>query len=41
MTTVYHEVAKGGPLMVSLVVLSVFVLGRALERAWFSVPTAK
>ena len=35
MTTVYHEVAKGGPLMVPLVALSVFVLGRALERAWF------
>lgn len=35
MTTVYHEVAKGGPLMLPLVALSVFVLGRALERAWF------
>lgn len=35
MTTVYHEVAKGGPLMVPLVALSVFILGRALERAWF------
>ncbi|MFM7470632.1 MAG: MotA/TolQ/ExbB proton channel family protein [Nodosilinea sp. LVE1205-7] len=35
MNTVYHEVAKGGPLMVPLLALSVFVLACAMERAWF------
>ncbi|HEY9622386.1 MAG TPA: MotA/TolQ/ExbB proton channel family protein [Crinalium sp.] len=35
MSTVYHVIAKGGPLMIPIVAMSVLTIGRAIERAWF------
>lgn len=35
MTTVYQEIAKGGPLMLPMALLSIFMLGRTFERIWF------
>ncbi len=35
MSNLYTEIAKGGPIMIPIVGLSVLTLGRALERAWF------
>lgn len=35
MSNVYSLIAKGGPIMIPIVGLSVFTIARALERAWF------
>lgn len=35
MSNLYHLVAKGGPIMIPIVALSVLTIGRSLERAWF------
>jgi biopolymer transport protein ExbB len=35
MHTVYSLVAKGGPVMIPILLLSVLTIARALERAWF------
>jgi biopolymer transport protein ExbB len=35
MSNVYSLIAKGGPVMIPIVGLSVFTIARALERVWF------
>lgn len=35
MSMVFDTIAKGGPVMVPIVGMSVFTIGRAIERAWF------
>ncbi|HEY9640194.1 MAG TPA: MotA/TolQ/ExbB proton channel family protein [Coleofasciculaceae cyanobacterium] len=35
MSNVYHLIARGGPVMWPILMLSVLTIGRALERSWF------
>lgn len=35
MSNIYHLIEKGGPVMIPLLGMSVFTIGRAIERAWF------
>lgn len=35
MSNVYNLIEKGGPVMIPILAMSVFTIGRAIERAWF------